>query len=553
MNIKNLLLQGMSIGSVAVCFFGLTSCRTSDTENSNNLTEGTKAQVNINFMGTAFKDGGLDPQASLKSSGLSGNSGKEQSHSVMITPSTVMVTTLSPLKIGALAQAGLRNTMASVTGTPLNNGTKFRIIAYKASDGSYQTYQDYTIGETSQPITLNTGVAYNIVAYSYGTSSLPTITPGETSNISSAQITYDNNNRDLMYVKQSYTPSSTNTNVNLTLIHQLTQITTSITTNIDDIKDIQNAVLTPHFSNGSFPLSTGVMAGRTANAPQSIDFTANSFPVTLNSPANASSVLINANTTGNAASFSADIAIGAAPLKTLTVTNAFDITPGMQANLNIGVFRCGAWMDAAHTQWRPFLCQNLGATPGTDPFALVKENHGAKYQWGYKPANPNVSDNRYLTSTDDQLYTGTPPAGWTNTTLADDSWNANPGGGANNPCPTGYRVPTTAEWNAVLNYNTIERTTSSWANSSTNFASALYIKDPVSNKRTLMLPSAGNRYNLNGTLSHRGDTGIYWTSTWGFNSGTPIADDLEFDTTRAVVFRWYTRAMGFSVRCIAEH
>ncbi|MDV4042213.1 hypothetical protein CMT37_05145 [Elizabethkingia anophelis] len=551
MNIKNILLQGISIASVAVCFFGLTSCRTTDTENNNNLTEGTKAQVNINFMGTAFKDGGLDPQASLKSAGISGNAGKEQSKSVMITPSTVMVTTLSPVKSNSSAQAGLKNTLAAVAGNPLGNGIKFRVIAYKSSGGAYQTYQDYTTGEAAPPMTLDTGVAYNIVAYSYGTTSLPTITPEETSNISNAQISFDNAHKDLMYVKQSYTPSSTNTNLPITLMHQLMQITTSVTTNIGDINSIANAALTPNFSNGVFSLNTGVMSGRTTQANQNIDFSANNFPVAVNTPANAGPVLINANTTGGTASFAADISIGATAAKTVTL-RGFDITPGMQANLNVGVFKCGAWMDAAHTQWRPFMCQNLGAAQGIDPFSPEAGNHGAKYQWGYKPANPNVSDNRYLTSNDDQLYTGTPPTGWTNTTMPDDAWNANPGGGANNPCPAGYRVPTTAEWNAVLNNNTIERTTASWANSATNFGSALYVKDPVSNKRTLMLPSAGNRYNLNGTLSHRGDTGIYWTSTWGFNSGTPIADDLEFDATTAVVNRWYTRAMGYSVRCITE-
>ncbi|WP_407490150.1 hypothetical protein [Elizabethkingia anophelis] len=539
------------IGSllIAAAFLSLVSCRTSETEN-NNLAIGTTAQIKINFLGAAFKDNNAPSQASATGKNLTA---LPQSKSILINPSTAMTVGLSPVSSNGKvsAQAGLKNTMAVVSGDPLTSGVKFRLIAYKTSDGSYQSYQDYTIGQAAPSITLDNGVAYTIVAYSYGTSSLPPISSGETGTISNAQISYDNLNRDLMYVKQAYTPSSSNTTLNLTLMHQLSQIITNVTTNIGALNNVINAVLTPHFSNGTFPLNTGVMTGRSTSAPQSIVFNQNDFPAVVNTTVSAPAVLVNSSTTGNGAAFSADVNIDGT-IKTISFTNAFDVTPGTQNNLNILISKCGAWMDAAHTQWKVFACQNLGATAGIDPFSPEAGNHGAKYQWGYNPANLNVSDNRYLTQTNDQQYTGTPPAGWSNTTMPDDVWNGNTAGGFNNPCSAGYRVPTTAEWNAVLANITIERTNTSWANSSTNFGSALYIKDPVSNNRTLMLPSAGNRYNVNGTLSHRGDTGIYWTSTWGFNAGTPIADDLEFDATTALVNRWYTRAMGYSVRCIAE-
>ncbi|MDV4042210.1 hypothetical protein CMT37_05130 [Elizabethkingia anophelis] len=545
MNIKNLLLQGISIGSVAVCFFGLTSCRTSDTENSNNLTEGTKAQVNINFMGTAFKDGGLDPQASLKSAGISGNAGKEQSKSVMITPSTVMVTTLSPVKSNSSAQAGLKNTLAAVAGNPLGNGIKFRVIAYKSSGGAYQTYQDYTIGQAAPPMTLDTGVTYNIVAYSYGTTSLPTITPEETSNISNAQIAYDNNNRDLMYVKQSYTPSSTNTNLPITLMHQLMQITTSVTTNIGDINSIANAALTPNFSNGVFSLNTGVMSGRTTQANQNIDFSGNTFPVMANTPVNATPVLINANTTGNGASFSASLNIGGTN-KLVNLTSGFDITPGTQNNLNVGIVKCGAWMDAAHTQWKEFMCQNLGATSGINPFIPIAGNHGAKYQWGAQTGEIG----RYVDQTTDQSNSGAllPWISYATSVKPNGSWTGTPGGGTSNPCGNGYRVPTKVEWENVLISNTLERT-GTWANNITNYATALYIKDPISNTRTLMLPAGGYRYGTDGSLNSHGSNGFYWSST---ESTGAFAYGFGFTSSTALVADSGYRTSGLPIRCIAE-
>ncbi|HFK5506785.1 TPA: hypothetical protein ACGZ9G_001896, partial [Elizabethkingia anophelis] len=75
-------------------------------------------------------------------------------------------------------------------------------------DGTYQDSKDYTVGQPAASLTLDVGSTYNLIAYSYGTATLPAITPGETTDITSAQVSYDNANPDFMYQNISYTPNN---------------------------------------------------------------------------------------------------------------------------------------------------------------------------------------------------------------------------------------------------------------------------------------------------------------------------------------------------------
>jgi uncharacterized protein (TIGR02145 family) len=100
--------------------------------------------------------------------------------------------------------------------------------------------------------------------------------------------------------------------------------------------------------------------------------------------------------------------------------------------------------------------------------------------------------------------------------------------GTNNPCPSGYRLPTEAEWNE-------ERLSWSSNNAAGAFASPL------------KLPVAGNRRGSDGSLYYVGSYGHYWSSTVSSTSSRY----LDFYSSNAGM-NTSNRANGYSVRCIKD-
>jgi len=181
--------------------------------------------------------------------------------------------------------------------------------------------------------------------------------------------------------------------------------------------------------------------------------------------------------------------------------------------------------------------RNLGAsqvaTSSTDANA-----YGDLYQWG-RAADGHESRTSATTSTNATsavpndgnawdgffITEGSSPYDWL-TPQDDNLWQGV--SGTNNPCPSGYRLPTEAEWEA-------ERTSWSSNNAAGAFASPL------------KLPVAGYRSGSNGSLSTVGSSGYYWSSTVdGTNSRR-----LGFYSSGARMTS-YSRAGGFSVRCLKD-
>ena len=99
------------------------------------------------------------------------------------------------------------------------------------------------------------------------------------------------------------------------------------------------------------------------------------------------------------------------------------------------------------------------------------------------------------------------------------------------PCPEGFHVPLTTEWQAV---GDIRVALGGWSNDWTNFGISL------------KLPFAGYRYYSSADVSAQGRYGFYWSSS---RRNTSYAYYLSLRPTALSPQGADTRANGFSVRC----
>jgi uncharacterized protein (TIGR02145 family) len=122
---------------------------------------------------------------------------------------------------------------------------------------------------------------------------------------------------------------------------------------------------------------------------------------------------------------------------------------------------------------------------------------------------------------------------------------------ANDPCPAGWRLPTTTEWTGVNANNTVSRS-GAWTNTATYYNSALHY-GPDASTKLLTLPATGYRIFTTGSLSARGTAGLYWSSTEDLtNSNLLNANLLNFNVSAIKTVEIGNRVEANSVRCIAE-
>jgi uncharacterized protein (TIGR02145 family) len=183
---------------------------------------------------------------------------------------------------------------------------------------------------------------------------------------------------------------------------------------------------------------------------------------------------------------------------------------------------------------KTWMDRNLGATQVATS-STDAASYGDLYQWGrltdgHQIRTSTLSALNATVSTDvpgnaNFIITNTGNFDW-RSPKNDNLWQGV--NGINNPCPSGYRLPTETELNA-------ERLSFSPNNAAGAFASVL------------KLPLAGFRNDSNGSLSTVGSLGYYWSSTV---SGAN-ARNLSFNSSAAVMFS-LNRASGFSVRCLKD-
>lgn len=193
--------------------------------------------------------------------------------------------------------------------------------------------------------------------------------------------------------------------------------------------------------------------------------------------------------------------------------------------------------------------RNLGASRAATS-SKDYQAYGCLYQWGrgndghasinwirgqalssFDPAGTPVNGSTFTLSTDDSpddalfIANSTTYGDWRSPSNANLWQGVN---GINNPCPTGYRVPTRAELKAEFTAYGITNATTAY-NSIHKFV------------------LAGIRNQASAIVGSQGQIGFYWTS---ISSGT-MAEDVSFDLTAAYTNSGSNnKTGGHSVRCI---
>ena len=206
--------------------------------------------------------------------------------------------------------------------------------------------------------------------------------------------------------------------------------------------------------------------------------------------------------------------------QTLTFVNGVPVWVGSAlTNVVVNPKTGKIWMD-----------RNLGAsqvaTSSTDA-----ASYGDLYQWGR-----GADGHQLRTSTKTSTISSTDVPGNADFIIGSHDWRSSRNdnlwqgvNGLNNPCPSGFRIPTETEFNA-------ER--SSWsANNSIGAFESL-----------LKLPLAGFRGYSEGSLYFVSVFAYYWSST--IRGGT---ESLQLHLQNGdASMKLESRAYGFSVRCIKD-
>ncbi|MEZ4910782.1 MAG: FISUMP domain-containing protein [Saprospiraceae bacterium] len=228
----------------------------------------------------------------------------------------------------------------------------------------------------------------------------------------------------------------------------------------------------------------------------------------------------------------------AAPAEGLMISCTDCSTKGLHQYIN------GAWqaMTSSNTgnygtvvnpvTGKIWLDRNLGASQvATSPTDAA--SYGDLYQWGRNADGHQIRTSgitatlasNFFTHNGLFITTNTSPNNWLSS-VETHMWSGT--AAENNPCPSGFRIPTAAEWEQ-------ERLTWSSNNATGAFTSPL------------KLPMGGYRNFFDGSLYNVDTNGRYWSSTVSFTN----AGFLYFVSTSAY---WSSniRADGNSVRCIKD-
>ncbi|AQX01462.1 hypothetical protein [Elizabethkingia anophelis] len=547
------------INSIKLIFLSLillwaVACRSTNDNIEPNT--GTTA-VKIIIKGSNFDDSGsLIPKASIEKNGSALGIEQRQEITLKGNDDYRLVATLTPInESNKTFQATNKINPLAVTETnPLGNGIKYKVVVFD-SNGNYVKEQDYSSGQADPAITnLNGGSTYTFIVYSIGsTTDLPPITFSNPNikTLTTSSIENVSGDSDLMYFSKTQSVSGNSTNyLDIILKHKFSQIITTLDAGQTNytITNINGVTIYPHSGTAKMQLSNG--STTTTSSP---DIKSISFPTLNSNSITATPVFIN----------SEPVTDGVFTIKSVTMKtsgynasithenvtfNKLKINRGIKYNLKLSFTPNDKYLTfrgypAVRINGFIWMRHNLGADISADPDIPAQNLVGNYYQWG---RNKVVAD---------ASTPAGPITGWDSTTLPpNDAWNSGeestPIKTSNDPCPSGWRVPTSPERGTLLDKNATYFSIGTFNSSESNFSTAGVITSKYNTNVKLTFPIAGVRTNTDGSLQQRGELGGYLTSE--FLVGTGKTYPYVFSQTDW----WYQaddKIKGRNLRCIAEY
>ena len=293
------------------------------------------------------------------------------------------------------------------------------------------------------------------------------------------------------------------------------------------------------YTSANLSFSTPISNGGTNN----ISYTISSNPAGISLTTANTSVVLTGLNSGTTYTFS------------VVATNSFGSSSAVSASsVTLPVINGNAVCDGSgyidiveltSSTGKIWMDRNLGASrapnSSSDYYA-----YGCLYQWGRgddghasinwnsstsgTPVNASIStlSSNYATNNSSFITNTSSPFDWLsnqNNTL----WQSN--AVINNPCPTGFRLPTTDEFEAEINMYLISNASSAYSNGATSGFKFLV---------------PGERSGSNGIITNTGNLGSYWTQSVNGTNATAIS----FTQTGVTISNSLNRTQGLSVRCI---
>ncbi|OYD45262.1 hypothetical protein CHU00_12650 [Sphingobacterium cellulitidis] len=336
-----------SIFFLAVLFVGFQSCQKSESESAGNLNTTVKFNLSV---GSPEEENILVGNSRTTKRSPESN---VQLSNVQISDNLNMeVIVLKDSESSAMNYSSAVNSEAraasQVVRKPLKPGVKYRIMVYN-ENGSHQGNYDYIYGseDPDNPLKVNAGKTYTFVIYSVNsTTDLPNVT--SQNSLTSASI--NSVSGDLMYFKKKVNITHGDNYLDAILVHQFSQITTSIEMDnsmTGSIEAISNTKITPTRSAGNLKLSDNSLTFSSGTTTANVN-----FPTV---PGSTTTITADSTLIFSPATTSANFVIGSITLDGETKTNIsvpnIKITPGHKYKLLLRFRVCTQNVTSSGLNW----------------------------------------------------------------------------------------------------------------------------------------------------------------------------------------------------------